>query len=256
MKLIEALMIHRGKAVKVGSDKGNAFIYCGRVDDKAVEVLDRYLNRNVVESFANAFGGINILFEGKETGKYWAAAECVGEDLEKTKSNLPRECCEDVVEAVYAKSAEEMAEAMIGLKADRERTENLRKEYEKALKKFDENLDATHVTKLLNLLGEAKRKLVPLEYLNICRKSKIETEEKFIKSGAYCINHTTGEAIADKIKSEVTQAVAFVDGFIASPARVAEACATLYVSEYVRMYCKEKGITYGISGDKIVLKKL
>ena len=247
MKLIEVLMEKRKEAVKIGTVKGNAFLYCGRVDDSAVEALDPYLKREVVEVFKNSFGGFNVIIAGNESGKFWTSAECTGEDLEDIPLEMPKECCKDLARAIYTKSAGDMAEALIGLKADKERTDRLREEYQKALKDFDDNLDVKHITKFLNALGDVKRKLAPLEYMNICRKSKIESEKKFIKSGAYCISQEVGEAIVDKIRAEVAEAAALVEDFIASGEKKKKVSADRYVADYVQMYCKEKGVAFGNS---------
>lgn len=208
MKLSEALEKNRGKSIRVGMQKGNAFVFCGWADEKAFEVLAPYLDREVKQVFKNYLGGLNILIEGKESGKFWTSIERIGTDTDKTPTHRPIEAYQDVVNAVYKTAARALYDALVDLAPADELYEKDRTAYQKALEDFDKNQNINKVKKLSIDLSVKKERMLESRIKVSQFEVEIKSNEDFLRSGRYCISPDLGEHIILKVRQNAEEEIA------------------------------------------------
>lgn len=209
MKLSEALQKNKGKSIRVGMQKGSAFVFCGWADEKADEMLKRYLDRNVVQTYKNYLGGLNIILEGKESGDYWTAVECIGVDIDRADMiTKPIEAYHALVGARYKVAAEELKEALIDLAPVREAHERSLRDFNEALDHFLINKNISKNTKLgedvVSLRAKVLETMVEMSKIN----DKIRRNENFIRSGTFEVSPSMSDHIICKVKMEAEEEIA------------------------------------------------
>lgn len=208
MNLRTALKRNKDKSIRVGCQRGNAFIFCGWADKKAFEVLVPYLDREVKQIFKNYLGGLNILIEGKESGKFWTSIECIGTDIDKIPAHRPIEAYQDMINDVYKTAARALYDALIDLAPANELYEKDRMAYQKALEDFDKNQNINRVKKLSVDLSVKKERMLESRIKASRFEAEIKSNEDFLRSGSYCVSPDLGEHIILKVRQNAEEEIA------------------------------------------------